>query len=160
MIGLLFYAMTLPIRAIGGLAGAAGRSGRRRPRGRYYSHGYCTIAHRSVGAAERCAETARYRREEARAIARKRQAIAEHNARLARQAADRAERRAHREAFRRKHPVATKMAPYLATVIMLALIAGAMHLTHAAHPTLLVIVSLVSFFGWLIYLGLRMDDAP
>ncbi len=69
MIGLIIYAITLPLRAAAGIAGAAGRSGsRRRQRGPHYSHGYCTIAHRTLGAAERCAETPRYRREAARQI--------------------------------------------------------------------------------------------
>jgi hypothetical protein len=125
MIRLIFYAITLPLRAAVGIAGAAGSSGsRRRPRGRHYLHGYCTVAHRTVGAAERCAETARYRREAARQMARERQAIAEHNARLARQAADRAERRAHWLAFKRKHAKLLNVVTYLAATASLILLVG------------------------------------
>jgi len=162
MIGLIFYAMALPIRAAFGLAGALGNAGtRRRPGGWYYSHGYCTIAHRTLGAAERCAETAKYRREEAREIARERQAIADHNARLARQAADRAERRAHWLVLRRKHAALLKVVPYLAAAALLALLAGGVYMAmFENNATLFVVACVVSFLVWLAWLGLRTDAGP
>jgi hypothetical protein len=53
------------------------RGGYRRPRGPVYHHGYCDINHRTQGAADRCAQSARYRRVEAAAIAAERQRRAE-----------------------------------------------------------------------------------
>jgi hypothetical protein len=51
--------------------------GSRRPRGPVFHHGYCDINHRTQGAADRCAQSASYRRVEAAAITAERQRQAE-----------------------------------------------------------------------------------
>jgi hypothetical protein len=136
----------------------AGRASRRP---RLTAIANCTIAHRTLGAAERCAETAKYRREEAREIARERQAIADHNASLARQAADRAERRAHRLVLRSKHAALLKVVPYLAAAALLALLGGGVYMAmFENHATLFVVACVVSFLVWLAWLGLRTDAGP
>jgi hypothetical protein len=53
------------------------RGGTRRPRGPVFHHGYCDINHRTQGAVDRCAQSARYRRVEAAAITAERQRQAE-----------------------------------------------------------------------------------
>lgn len=70
MLGLLFYGLTAPLYYGAKAVSRAGHNSRGyRPRSPVYSHGYCTIRHRSEGAAQRCAMTAAYRRVEAAAIA-------------------------------------------------------------------------------------------
>lgn len=74
MLGFLVYGLTAPLYYGAKAASRAGRRSRSyRPRAPRYTHGYCTVAHRSEGAAQRCAMTAAYRRVEAAAIAAERQ---------------------------------------------------------------------------------------
>jgi hypothetical protein len=65
MIGFFVYALTAPFYYSAKALGRSGRSYRRVPR---YRHGYCTIGHLSPGAADRCAQTAAYKRIERAAI--------------------------------------------------------------------------------------------
>ncbi|HEY0691489.1 MAG TPA: hypothetical protein VGD71_20915 [Kribbella sp.] len=75
MLGFFIHAVTAPLYYGAKAASRAGRSSCRpyRARAPHYSHGYCTIAHRSQGAAQRCATSAAYRRVEAAGIAADRQ---------------------------------------------------------------------------------------
>jgi hypothetical protein len=104
MLGFFIHAVTAPLYYGAKAASRAGRSSHRprRARAPHYSHGYCTIAHRSQGAAQRCATSAAYRRVEAAGIAADRQREREATYReIARRAAV-AEQRAMREARRQR----------------------------------------------------------
>lgn len=103
MIGAFLYLAFLPLRAAAELVDGAARSGSRsRARTPRYSHGYCTIAHRSEGAAQRCAMTAAYRRVEAAAIAEERRQQQEAEYRAIARRVEAAEWNAKREVKRQR----------------------------------------------------------
>jgi hypothetical protein len=104
MLGFFIRAMTAPLYYGAKAASRAGRSSRGsyRPRTPSYSHGYCTIAHRSEGAAQRCATSAAYRRVEAAGIAADRQREREAAYREIARRAALAEQRAMKEARRQR----------------------------------------------------------
>lgn len=158
MIGVIFYLVAAPLRICFGLLRAMDRSSNRRsyrgPRGNHYSHGYCDIAHRTQGAADRCSVSGTYRKVEALAIARERQAQAEHNAWMARKLADEAYRRGQWVGFRRRHATALRVLSWVSAVVSLVSLAVGVYLvcfTDNAVPFILALVG--TFVGWLVHLN-------
>lgn len=156
MIGLVFYLVAAPMRICFGLLRAANRShNRRRPaRGNYYSHGYCQIAHRTQGAADRCSMTGTYRKVEALAIAREKQAQAEHNARMAARLADQAYRRGQWIGFRRRHATALRVLSWVSAMVSLGSLAvGAYLVCFTSNEMPFILALFGTFVGWLVYLN-------